>query len=86
VIVNLSTMAAVIPYVFCAGAAVILTRRESGPITASPIDVIAFAFSVFTVWGCGPEAVLYGLLLLLLGIPIYIRSLRERQRLTGIGG
>ena len=78
-IVNLSTMTAVVPYVFCAGAAVILTRREGGHLRLSPIDVIAFAFSVFTVWGCGAEAVLNGFLLLLLGIPIYIRSLRERQ-------
>ena len=78
-IVNLSTMTAVVPYVFCAGAAVILTRRAGGTLRPSPVDVVAFAFSVFTVWGCGPEAVLHGFLLLLLGIPVYIRSLRERQ-------
>ena len=78
-IVNLSTMTAVVPYVFCAGAAVILTRRAGGTPRVSPVDVVAFAFSVFTVWGCGAEAVLHGFLLLLLGIPIYIRSLRERQ-------
>ena len=77
-VVNLSTMAAVVPYVFCAGAAVILTRRARGPVRVSAIDVIAFAFSIFTVWGCGPEAVLYGFLLLLLGVPIYIRGLKER--------
>ncbi len=78
-IVNLSTMTAVVPYVFCAGAAVILTRRTGGTLRPSPVDVVAFAFSVFTVWGCGPEAVLHGFLLLLLGIPVYIRSLRERH-------
>jgi basic amino acid/polyamine antiporter, APA family len=78
-IVNLSTMTAVVPYVFCAGAAVILTRRAGGTLRPSPVDVVAFAFSVFTVWGCGPEAVLHGFLLLLIGIPVYIRSLRERQ-------
>jgi basic amino acid/polyamine antiporter, APA family len=79
-IVNLSTMTAVVPYVFCAGAAVILTRRSENSVRISAIDVIAFAFSMFTVWGCGAEAVLYGFLLLLLGIPFYIRSLRERQQ------
>lgn len=84
VIVNLSTMTAVVPYVFCAGASVILTRRREGMAMASPVDVIAFAFAIFTVWGCGPEAALYGFLMLLLGIPFYIRSLRERQHAAGV--
>jgi basic amino acid/polyamine antiporter, APA family len=35
------------------------------------VEAIAFVFSVFTLYGCGAEAVvLYGLLLLVLGIPI----------------
>jgi basic amino acid/polyamine antiporter, APA family len=33
------------------------------------VEAIAFGFSVFTLYGCGAEAVLYGLLLLVLGIP-----------------
>ena len=41
------------------------------------VEIIAFVFSVFTVYGCGAEAVLYGLLLLLLGIPVYVW---QRQR------
>jgi len=27
---------------------------------------------MFTLYGCGPEPVLYGLVLLLLGIPVYV--------------
>ena len=54
------------------------------PLRVSPIDVVAFAFSLFTVWGCGADAVLHGFLLLLLGIPIYIRGLRERQALAAV--
>jgi arginine:agmatine antiporter len=79
-IVNLSTMTAVVPYVFCAAAAVILTRRATGKPRVSPVDLIAYAFALFTVWGCGAEAVLYGFLLLLLGIPFYVRTMRERQQ------
>mgnify|MGYP006887591608 CR=1 FL=1 len=60
-------------------AAVILTRRATGTLRVSPIDLIAYAFSLFTVWGCGAEAVLYGSLLLLLGLPFYVRTVRERQ-------
>jgi amino acid transporter len=85
-VVNLSTMTAVVPYVFCAGAAVILTRRATGTLRVSAIDLIAYTFALFTVWGCGAEAVLYGFLLLLLGIPFYVRTLRERQHAERLSG
>jgi hypothetical protein len=67
-IVSLSTMAAVIPYVFCSLAPGLIASRSGG---ATPritlVEVVAFAFAMFTVYGCGPEPVLYGLVLLLLG-------------------
>jgi amino acid transporter len=73
-VVNLSTMAAVVPYAFCALAGGFVAARVAGggrvpKVTA--VEIIAFVFSLFTVYGCGPEAVLYGLMLLLLGIPVY---------------
>jgi hypothetical protein len=36
---------------------------------------VTFA-GMFTVYGCGPKAVLYGLLLLL-GVPVYVWQRRE---------
>jgi arginine:agmatine antiporter len=74
-VVSLSTMAAVSPYAFCSLAVGLVAARagNGGPkLRISAVEVIAFAFSVFTVYGCGPEAVLYGLILLLLGIPVYV--------------
>jgi arginine:agmatine antiporter len=41
------------------------------------VELVAFLFSMFTVYGCGPEAVLYGVLLLLLGIPVYVWQQRR---------
>ena len=77
-LVSLSTMAAVIPYVFCALAPGLIT---SGAGVAKPritlIEIVAFAFALFTVYGCGPEPVLYGLVLLLLGIPVFVWQRRE---------
>ena len=73
-VVSLSTMAAVIPYAFCALAGGFVAARVAGggPVPrVTPVEVIAFLFSIFTVYGCGPEPVLYGLMLLLLGIPVY---------------
>jgi hypothetical protein len=77
-IVSLSTMAAVIPYVFCSLAPGLIASRSGG---ATPritlVEVVAFAFAMFTVYGCGPEPVLYGLVLLLMGIPVYVWQRRE---------
>jgi basic amino acid/polyamine antiporter, APA family len=74
-VVGLSTMAAVIPYAFCAlaGGLVAAHVAGGGPVPrVTAVELIAFAFSVFTLYGCGAEAVMYGLLLLVLGIPIYV--------------
>jgi len=78
-IVGLSTMAAVIPYVFCALAGgLVASRVMGGPVRrVTVVEAVAFAFSMFTVYGCGPKAVLYGLLLLLLGVPVFVWQRRE---------
>jgi basic amino acid/polyamine antiporter, APA family len=78
-IVSLSTMAAVIPYVFCALAPGVIGARAGGPKPRiGVVEVVAFSFALFTVYGCGPEPVLYGLILLLLGIPFYVWQRREQ--------
>jgi arginine:agmatine antiporter len=82
-VVGLSTMAAVIPYAFCALAGGLVAAHVAGGgavprITA--IEAIAFLFSVFTLYGCGAEAVLYGLLLIVAGIPIYVWQRREHAQ------
>jgi arginine:agmatine antiporter len=82
-VVNLATMTAVVPYAFCALAVGLVAarspQREGARLTA--IEGIAFVFSIFTIYGCGPTAVMYGLLLLLLGIPVYVH---QRQRFPGL--
>jgi basic amino acid/polyamine antiporter, APA family len=80
-VVNLATMAAVVPYAFCALAAGLVAAHVRGtrPVPRlSIIDVIGFAFSLFTIYGCGAEAVLYGLMLLLVGIPVFVWQQRVR--------
>ena len=74
-IVGMSTMTAVIPYAFCALATGIVGAQAAGG-TQRPrigvIELVAFTFALFTLYGCGPEPVLYGTVLLMLGIPVYI--------------
>jgi amino acid transporter len=85
-IVSLSTLTAAIPYAFCALAGVLISARlpsaERRRVTL--VEVVAFVFAVVVIYGCGPAAVLYGLLLLLLGLPVYVWQ-RQRQFAAGIG-
>ena len=79
-VVGLSTMAAVIPYAFCALASSLVSARVSGATHVprlSMVELVAFAFAMFTLYGCGAEPVLYGLVLLLLGIPMYVWQRRH---------
>jgi amino acid transporter len=82
-VVGLSTMAAVIPYAFCALAGSLVAARVSGGAEVprvTVIELIAFVFAMFTLYGCGAEPVLYGLVLLLLGIPVFV----WQRRRTGL--
>jgi basic amino acid/polyamine antiporter, APA family len=80
-LVSLATMTAVIPYVFCALADGLIAAGGAARGVLPRIglvEIVAFAFSIFTVYGCGPTPVLYGLLLLLFGIPVYVWQQRAR--------
>src|SRR4029450_708812 len=73
--VGLSPMAAVVPYAFCALATGLVAAyaAHGGPVPRlGPIEVVAFVFAVFTLYGCGAVPVLYGFMMLILGIPIYV--------------
>jgi basic amino acid/polyamine antiporter, APA family len=79
-VVGLSTMAAVIPYAFCALATGLVAAYAAGggPVPRlTLVELIAFVFAVFTLYGCGAEPVLYGLILLVLGIPVFIWQRRR---------
>lgn len=82
-VVGLSTMAAVIPYSFCALASGLVAANKSGGREVprlTLVELIAFVFALFTLYGCGAEPVLYGLVLLILGIPVFVWQ-RRRQML-----
>ncbi len=79
-IVGLSTMAAVVPYAFCSLAGSLVSARVSHGARiprVTVVELIAFVFAMFTLYGCGAEPVLYGLVLLLLGIPVFVWQRRR---------
>ena len=49
-----------------------------GPWSIDVIEISASVFAAFTVYGCGATAVLYGLMLLIFGIPVYVWRQRRR--------
>jgi basic amino acid/polyamine antiporter, APA family len=84
-VVNLATMTAVVPYAFCALSVGLVAAKAAGGgkvQNVGAIEWIAFVFSMFTLYGCGPEAVLYGFVLLMLGIPVYVWQVRQRSTAT----
>lgn len=79
----LSTLAVVIPYAFCAMADLAFTLRDKtrarGKLIRDGVfSVLAFAFSIFLIDGSGEEAVFYGFLLLMAGIPFYVFVTRNK--------
>ena len=84
-VVGLSTMAAVIPYAFCALATGLVAANVAGggPVPRlGAIEVIAFVFAIFTLYGCGAKAVLYGTIMLVLGIPVYVWQRRRASQVV----
>jgi APA family basic amino acid/polyamine antiporter len=77
-IILLATFVTLVPYAFCAMAELMLfiTRREEFKAerlrNASIIAVLAFGFTIITIIGAGAQTVLYGFVLLLVGIPLYV--------------
>ena len=77
-VILISTLAVLVPYAFCAMAELMIYiqdrprfrgERLAGSAT---IAVIAFAYALWAIYGSGAETVLYGFLLLLGGIPVYV--------------
>ena len=71
----LSTLANLIPYVFCSLAPALLARAG---VSVPPLRrrdrailTIAFVYSVWAIYGAGAQTVLLGFLLMLAGLPVY---------------
>jgi basic amino acid/polyamine antiporter, APA family len=83
-IILLTTITALVPYAFCAMAELLLLIQRRQEFNAkrlagySAVGILAFIYSVWTVYGAGAQAVLLGFILLLLGLPVYT-WLRKQQ-------
>jgi basic amino acid/polyamine antiporter, APA family len=92
VIILLGTMAGVVPYVFCAAALLHLLAirpadfgdREKGRLLG--IGCCAFVYSMWALYGTGEQALFWGFLVLMVGIPVYTWSQwRNRMQAETLG-
>ena len=85
-IVNLSTDTAMIPYVFCClveGILYVKRDKLSQVLNIKsywPIASVAFLFSVATIYGAGPDAGMWSLLLLMLAVPVWLVICSEKMK------
>ncbi|MCO4291738.1 amino acid permease [Solitalea sp. MAHUQ-68] len=76
-LILLSTLSTLIPYVFCSVAELMIKRKMEADfswrknIKLVVITIIAFLFSIGAIIGTGPKSILYGVILLNAGVPIY---------------
>lgn len=72
----LSTLATLIPYVFCSLAPILIrgTHVDMPPTRTRDrvIMTIAFVYSAWAIYGAGAQTVLLGFLLMLAGIPVFV--------------
>lgn len=79
-IILLATLSTLVPYAFCSAAGFIL-RRPAHRLPWSPRQGIiagaAFVYAIWAIGGAGHETVYWGFLLLMAGVPVFVRVVRS---------
>jgi basic amino acid/polyamine antiporter, APA family len=83
----LSTLAVLPVYTLTAAAEIMLLRKDSSKfniftfVKSSIVSLLAFAYSIYAIYGTGAQIVMYGFILILIGIPFYVFiKLQNRSR------
>ncbi|WP_406682638.1 amino acid permease [Seonamhaeicola sp. MEBiC1930] len=75
-IANIVVFANLIPYLFVSAAYVLVLIERKIPvknwIKVLTLSLLGITYSLWAIYGAGEESALFGLLLLLLGIPVYV--------------
>jgi len=85
--ITLSTLGSLVPYVSCSLASIVIAMRESrrgdaAKTGAVTVGVLACAYSLFAVFGAGGEVLLWGAVLCVIGVPVYVWLAREKRLAT----
>jgi APA family basic amino acid/polyamine antiporter len=80
-----STVSVLIPYLFCSVSYVLLIKKSEGKkvlsIGIALLASLTFLFSLFALIGSGFESVFWGVLFLLIGVPVYFILKRNQSKL-----
>jgi APA family basic amino acid/polyamine antiporter len=68
----LSTLSTLVAYAFCSLAGFLVDRRAALPAGVKIVSALAFVYALLAIGGAGVEAVYWGFLLLLSGLPVYV--------------
>ena len=91
-LILLSTICVLIPYVFSAVSQLVIFARDREKLSgerlagASVVAVLALVYSLWAITGAGRDAIFWGLLLLLAGVPFYGWQVRGRRSARGEAG
>jgi len=72
-LIMLATLSVLIPYAFSAVSEMVLIKKIGGRQQARTmiLSLLAFAYTTWVIIGSGAETVMWGFVLLLIGMPIY---------------
>lgn len=82
----LATLAFLPAYAFSAAADIILLKNKSAQfnffsfLKNSFFALLAFAYSIYAIYGTGATVVMYGFILMLLGIPVYLYMMLQNNK------
>lgn len=82
----LATLAFLPAYSFCAVAEILLLVKHSKDFNLwnflknSFLSLLAFAYSIYAIYGTGMETVTWGFILMLLGIPLYVYLMLQNNK------
>lgn len=84
----LSTLSVLVPYLFSSASYIIIRFQNNhlqkrGWLSAILLGVLAFAYSLWTIAGAGQNAVYWGFILLMAGIPLYIWIVYKKNKQAG---
>jgi APA family basic amino acid/polyamine antiporter len=84
-LILLSTICVLIPYVFSAVSELVIFVRDREKLSgerlagASVVAILALVYSLWAITGAGRDAIFWGLVLLLAGVPFFGWQVRERR-------
>jgi APA family basic amino acid/polyamine antiporter len=85
ILILITTFFTLVPYMLCALAEMVLSRRQQRASNLRRRDLVAaalaFAFALWAAAGTGKDSLYWGTILLLAGLPIYVwqKAVNERS-------